>query len=124
FLLLAGFTQSSAARRVAVLYADSSKHTLRTIAGLEWSLRGCNPPCSLVVHYLKAQDQAQVAAINSYKPELLVTIGSTATAFADRGFPSLPIVFAKVLNPIESVFITSWVKPGCHLSGTALDIPV
>ncbi|MCC6962279.1 MAG: hypothetical protein IT585_03425 [candidate division Zixibacteria bacterium] len=123
-LLLLGSAQSFAARRVAVLYADSSKHTMRTIAGLEWSLRGCNPPCSLIIHYLKTQDQAQVAVINDYKPELLVTVGTTATAFADRSFPSLPIVFAKVLNPIESGFITSWDKPGSHVTGAALDIPV
>lgn len=123
-LLLSVAANAQASRRVAILYADSTKHTLRTISGLEWSLRGCDPPCTLVTRYLRILDETQVASIAAEKPELLVTIGTNATAFANRNFPQLPIVFAKVLNPIESGFIASWDKPGGRITGAALDIPV
>lgn len=113
-----------AGQRIAVLYSDSTKHTLRTISGLEWSLKSCDPPCQLIPHYLSATDEKQEGEVAALKPDILITIGSTATAFADKSFPAIPIVFAKVLNPIESGFITSWDKPGGHITGAALDIPV
>lgn len=111
-------------QRVAILYSDSTKHTLRTIAGLEWSLKNCDPPCQLLQHFLETADESQKSAIAALKPDVLLTVGNTATAFADKYFPQLPIVFAKVLNPIESGFIRSWDNPGGHLTGAALDIPV
>jgi putative ABC transport system substrate-binding protein len=69
-------------------------------------------------------DEEQKNEVGALKADVLITIGSTATAFADKNFPRTPIVFAKVLNPIESGFITSWDKPGAHITGAALDIPV
>jgi putative tryptophan/tyrosine transport system substrate-binding protein len=113
-----------AGQRVVLLYSDSTKHTLRTISGLEWSLKNCEPPCELVQHFVKNFDDAQKADIAGLKANVLLTIGTTATAFADKNFPKVPVVFAKVMNPIESGFINSWDKPGPHVTGAAMDIPV
>ncbi|MBK7093168.1 MAG: ABC transporter substrate-binding protein [bacterium] len=113
-----------AGQRIAVLYSDSTKHTQRTISGLEWSLKSCDPPCEMFQHYLSAIDEKQKSEVAALKPDILITIGSTATAFADKNFPAIPVVFAKVLNPIESGFIKSWDNPGGHVTGAALDIPV
>lgn len=126
-VLLAGLGRGVpvyAGSRVVLLYSDSTKHTLRTISGLEWSLKNCEPPCELVQHYVKIFDDAQKTEIAKLKADVLLTIGTTATAFADRNFPKVPVVFAKVMNPIESGFIASWDKPGAHVTGAALDIPV
>ncbi len=114
----------SAGQRIAILYSDSTKHTLRTIAGFEWSLKNCDPPCQLLPYFLKTTDESQKSQIGVLKPDILLAVGSTATAFADKFFPTTPIVFAKVLNPIESGFIRSWDNPGGHVTGAALDIPV
>lgn len=114
----------SAGQRIAILYSDSTKHTLRTIAGFEWSLKNCDPPCQLLPYFLKTTDESQKSQIGALKPDILLAVGSTATAFADKYFPTTPIVFAKVLNPIESGFIRSWENPGGHVTGAALDIPV
>ncbi len=114
----------SAGQRIAILYSDSTKHTLRTIAGFEWSLKSCDPPCQLFPYFLKTTDESQKSQITALKPAILLAVGSTATAFADKYFPTTPVVFAKVLNPIESGFIRSWDNPGGHVTGAALDIPV
>ncbi len=123
-VVLGAVVPVSAGQRIAILYSDSTKHTLRTISGFEWSLKNCDPPCQLLPYYLKTTDESQKSQISSLKPDILLAVGSTATAFADKYFPTTPIVFAKVLNPIESGFIRSWDNPSGHVTGAALDIPV
>lgn len=118
------WTDAQAAPQIAIIYSDSAKHTLRTIAGLEFSLRESQHDLEIREYFLIGTGDAQKQAIEASHPGLLVTIGSSSTAFADRAFPDLPIVFAKVLNPIESGFIQSWELPGRHITGAALDIPV
>jgi putative ABC transport system substrate-binding protein len=118
------WTDAQAARQIAIIYSDSTKQTLRTIAGLESSLSESQPDWEIKEYFLTGSGEAQKPTIEAAHPELLVTIGSNSTAFADRAFPNLPIVFAKVLNPIESGFIQSWEQPGRHITGAALDIPV
>ncbi len=117
-------TSLRAQQRIVLIYSDSTKHTLRTISGLEWSLKSCDPPCSIVPYYLKSGSEPERTEIAALKGAVLLTVGSIATAFADKHFPQTPVVFAKVLNPIESGFISSWDNPGGHVTGAALDIPV
>jgi putative ABC transport system substrate-binding protein len=112
-----------AARNIVVVYSDSSKHTLRTLSGLEWSLQDCQPKCEVSKFYLLDTDISARTKVDALKPDLLITVGSAATSFADKSFPNLPVVFAKVLNPMESGFIQSWEKSGRHVTGAALDIP-
>jgi len=118
------WTDAQAARQIAIIYSDSAKHTLRTISGLESTLRESQRDWEIREYFVIGTGEAQKLTIEAAHPELLVTIGSSSTAFADRAFPNLPIVFAKVLNPIESGFIQSWEQPGRHITGATLDIPV
>ena len=113
-----------AGRQIVIIYTDSSSHTTRTIAGLEWSLKESQAGCTITEFFLANTEPTQKKNIQALNPHLLITVGSTATSFADHAFPELPIVFAKVLNPIESGFIQSWERPGRHLTGATLDIPV
>lgn len=122
-LLLILLRNVHAGQQIVLIYSDSSKQTIRTIAGLEWSLKEKRPDCVAHEYFLKDISEAQKSGIEASHPELLITVGSTATAFADRNFPNIPIVFAKVLNPIESGFIQSWERPGRHITGAALDVP-
>ena len=121
-LVLSGHIEAGTTKHVAVIYSDTASYTVRTISGLEWSLQGSKFKCEITKYLLKDQDEANKSAIESGAPDLLVTIGSRATSFADKEFPKLPIVFAKVLNPLESGFIQTWDKPGRHLTGASLDI--
>ncbi len=122
--LLCGALPALAGPRVAVVYADSARNTMRTISGLTWGLSQGRPDLEVVEVFLPeiAKDAAQrIAAVN---PDLLVTLGTNCTNLADTSFPELPVIFAKVLNPIESGFLKSWEHPAGHLTGASLDIPV
>ncbi|MCK4858899.1 MAG: ABC transporter substrate-binding protein [candidate division Zixibacteria bacterium] len=122
YLLCSGNLQAQ--QSVAIIYADSSKNTLRTKAGLTWGLSNNSPDHEIVEFFLRPHQDNANEAIAAIKPQLLITIGSKPTAFAHEHFPHLPVVFAKVLNPIESGFIDSWKQPGGHITGASLDIPV
>lgn len=114
---------AGAESKLALIYADSTGHTLRTISGINWKLNNLTPPCEVVEYYLRGLDEEDADKVESMNPDILVTIGTSATDFAKTYLPDIPIVFAKVLNPIESGFIDSWDHPGKTVTGAALDIP-
>lgn len=112
------------AQRAVVVYADSAKNTLRTISGLTWGLSQNKPDLEITELLVPEPTPEAAKQITNLHPDLLVTLGTSLTAFARDNFPKLPIVFAKVLNPIESGFVQSWEQPGGHITGASLDIPV
>ena len=122
--LLCGTLPALAGPRVAVVYADSAKNTLRTISGLTWGLSQGRPDLEIVEVFLPEVGGDAAQRISEVNPDLLMTLGTNCTSLADTSFPELPIVFAKVLNPIESGFLEGWKRPGGHLTGASLDIPV
>jgi putative ABC transport system substrate-binding protein len=115
--------QARAEKRVALIYADSTAHTLRTISGIIWSLTNSVPQCDIEEYYLSDLDPSRADKVNAGKPDIVVTIGTSATAFANKNIPGIPLIFAKVLNPVESGFIKSFDDPGGRITGAALDIP-
>ncbi len=56
-------------------------------------------------------------------PDLILTIGTPATELAREFFPSTPVVFCMVLNPVADGLAESLVSSGCNLTGACLDIP-
>lgn len=117
-------TNADAGQRAVVVYADSAKNTLRTISGLSWVMSQNKPDLEIKEVFLPETSAAAGKQIADLKPDLLVTLGTDITRFAQENFPKTPIVFAKVLNPIESGFLQSWERPGGNITGASLDIPV
>jgi putative ABC transport system substrate-binding protein len=62
--------------------------------------------------------------IRDLAPDLVLTLGSTATRWAMSHTESAPIVFAMVLHPVSSELVQSLRRPGGRVTGAALDIPV
>lgn len=60
--------------------------------------------------------------VTSHAPRVIVTMGSTATAWALKRTQSTPVVFAMVLHPVQSGFARSFGSPGGRVTGAALDI--
>jgi len=56
------------------------------------------------------------------RPSVIVTLGSDATRWALEHTKRVPIVFAMVLQPVESGFIRSFERPGGRVTGAALDV--
>jgi putative ABC transport system substrate-binding protein len=63
---------------------------------------------------------AVLAAVSGAAPQLIISIGSLATAAVLKAPPVAPVVFSMVLYPRQSGFSSA---PGRQLSGVSLDIP-
>lgn len=68
----------------------------------------------------EAHAAAVLAAVGSAHPQLVITIGSLATAAVLKAAPATPVLFSMVLYPRESGFLTA---PTPHVTGVSLDIP-
>jgi putative tryptophan/tyrosine transport system substrate-binding protein len=64
-----------------------------------------------------------LSQIRDRRPTLILTLGSTATAFARGHVPDVPVVFCMVLNPVAGGLIPSMQSSGANLTGVSLDIP-
>ena len=57
------------------------------------------------------------------KPDLLVTVGTPASAAARQVTTTIPIVFYNVGDPVGSGFVASLARPGANLTGLASTSP-
>lgn len=64
-----------------------------------------------------------VQELRDYAPTVVVAIGTSATQFAVREFPDVPVVFAMVLYPVQAGIVPSLRRPGGRVTGAAMDIP-
>jgi putative ABC transport system substrate-binding protein len=67
---------------------------------------------------------AMISAIKTRRPDLILTIGSRATAIISQNFKDIPVVFTMVLYPVASEFVSSMDRPGKNVTGAALDVPI
>jgi putative ABC transport system substrate-binding protein len=77
-------------------------------------------------HVLGERETARdriLAQIRERRPALVLTVGSTATAFARGHVKDVPVVFCMVLNPVASGFVPTMASSGSNLTGASLDIP-
>jgi putative ABC transport system substrate-binding protein len=65
-----------------------------------------------------------IDSVNSLKPSLIVTVGTSATKLAQTNFTDIPIVFSSVMYPALSGFVESMAQPGKNTTGASLNIAV
>ncbi|RJP64719.1 MAG: hypothetical protein C4532_18945 [Candidatus Abyssobacteria bacterium SURF_17] len=83
--------------------------------------------CETITHNLKGETKDKddtLAKVRTFKPNLILTVGSRATGMASEHISDVPIVFSMVLYPVASEFVTSMDKPGGNLTGAAMDVPI
>lgn len=68
--------------------------------------------------------RATVESLKTIVPDILVTVGSTATETARREFPEVPIVFSSVLYPELSGFAGQGGTPKTNITGASLDVSI
>ncbi len=128
FLLTALVPTTGAAgpKKIAIISIDEEPNTLRTIKGVKASITryGLEPAYNEVIFTGNPDiDNDAIATLRSFNPDIIVTVGSYATARASQEFPNKPIVFATVINPQSSGFVAALDRPGGNITGAALDIP-
>ena len=83
--------------------------------------------CDTITYNLKGQPagaDAIISEIRKFQPNIILTVGSRATGVISENFEDTPIVFAMVLYPVASAFVSGMDKPGRNLTGAAMDVPI
>ncbi len=126
FLVSFAGNASANSIKLAIVYSDSLKSTLRTIKGIKSTI---STNYNEIVYYehLVTTDpneiEGQIAEIKGNNPKLILTIGSYATKIVSDRIKNKPIIFSAVLNPETSGFVESLSRPGGNITGASLDIP-
>jgi putative ABC transport system substrate-binding protein len=126
-LLLVVCGQTAAAQTVVFLATDTLTASKRAVAGAHSAIKEVRE--SAVFHdRLLSPDspnlKTQLDQIRTLKPDIIITVGSTATQLARDNFPKTPIIFAGVKYPVLSGFVESANRPGGRITGASLDIPI
>lgn len=94
--------------------------------GLKSVVRSANPTAQFV-EFLLSNDSSHARklsdSIRNLRPQLIVTTGTDATAFAKTNFTDIPVVFSSVMYPVISGFVESFNRPGHNITGASLSIP-
>ncbi len=112
---------------IALLTHDSLTSTMRTLHAARKVIKRQHQ--QVTFHHFLVRDDvhdnlAIADSINRVKPNVIVTVGSSATEFAQTNFPDVPVVFSAVMYPVMSGFVESLHKPGANITGSSLNIPV
>ncbi len=112
---------------IAVLMSDSLTSTMRTLRGAEKVIKREHSLATFHNFHISWSSEETPRIIDSVKavsPTLLLTIGSSATQFAQDNFADIPTVFAAVMYPVLSGFVKSAERPGKNITGASIDIPI
>ncbi|MFH1372551.1 MAG: ABC transporter substrate-binding protein [bacterium] len=113
--------------RIAVLTSDSLTSTNRTWQGARKAISRRYAQATFYRFQVNQSPHDALATIDSVhnlEPTLVLTIGSSATQFAQDNFPNIPTVFAAVMYPVLSGFVKTTVQPGGNITGASIDVPI
>lgn len=113
-------------KRITIITSDHLKSSARATYGVKKTLSSLKLQIkidSIIISGNESEYPSGIAKIKENRPDVLVTVGSSATRFAKENFPDLPIVFVAVKYPVLSGFVTSHEQPGGNITGASLDIP-
>jgi putative ABC transport system substrate-binding protein len=112
---------------VGIITRDSLKSTLRTLQGARKVIKRSHPGATF--HEFQVGDDAAdnlniLDSLDQVSPDVVLTVGSSATEFAKTNIEHVPIVFSAVKYPVLSGYVKSMAKPGGNITGASLNIPV
>ena len=125
--LAGGTSQASDGIHIAVLMSDSLTSTMRTLHGAQKVIRREHSQATFHNFHINwSSDEMPriVDSVHTIRPTLLLTIGSSATQFAQNNFADIPTVFAAVMYPVLSGFVESTARPGRNITGASIDVPI
>jgi putative ABC transport system substrate-binding protein len=119
-------TASVQAQRVVVVTTDTLTSTQRSISGAKSVVKGSNPAAQFfefIITSAPGSVDRVTDSIRSAKPDIIISTGSDATAYAKAKFPDIPTVFCSVMYPVISGFVETFNHPGRNITGASLSIP-
>lgn len=113
--------------RIVTIASDTVTSTTRVLQGVRSTLAKQHSAIAWRHYVVSVGAQSGTAVVDSIqkaKPDIIVTVGTSATILAKAHFPKIPIVFAAVLYPDMSGFVKTLGKPGGNITGASLNIPL
>lgn len=120
-LALVGVHGALAAGPSVVLVKTSTAPAFEAAAGAIAENLGAATVVTVDLGGERANGSQVLSAIRRARPRVILTVGSLATEVALADATPTPVVFAAVLYPEESGFVS---RPGRPVTGAALDPPV
>ncbi len=125
---LVAWTDNAYARskNIVILKGDDMTATSRSVQGVRTIVKRQHPDAEfhvLAVSFISESDRQVIDSIKVLQPQVIVTVGSSATRLARDNFVDIPIVFCAVKYPVLSGFVNSLQQPGGNITGASLNIP-
>ena len=123
-ILVASATRILAADvKITCLISDELKSTTRALAGARKVITRKYPDAQFETLLLDGHDGLIVDSVRKINPSVVLSIGSSATRYAQEHFSAYPVVFSSVKYPVLSGFVESIARPGGEITGASLNIP-
>ena len=119
--------QASEDIHVGIITRDSLKSTLRTLQGARKIIKRSHPGVTFYEFQIgdNVADNLNILdSLDQVSPNVILTVGSSATEFAKTNIENIPIVFSAVKYPVLSGYVKSMAKPGGNITGASLNVPV
>ena len=112
---------------IGIITRDSLKSTLRTLQGACKVIQHSHP--GVTFHEFHVSDNVTknlnlLDSLDKVSPDVILTVGSSATEFAQTNIENVPIVFSAVKYPVLSGYVKSMSNPGGNITGASLNVPV
>ena len=107
--------------------SDSLTSTDRCVRGAKKVLQSEHDHVTFhdfLIHQAPGRNSQTVDSVRAINPDVIITVGSSATEFARDNFNDIPVVFAAVKYPALSGYVASLDHPGGNITGASLNIPV
>jgi putative tryptophan/tyrosine transport system substrate-binding protein len=114
------------AQRIVVITTDTLTSTQRSISGAKTVVKSANAGAQFFEFQISAANATSTKtsdSISALRPDIIISSGSDATAYAKQHFPETPTVFCSVMYPVISGFVESFTRPGHNITGASLSIP-
>jgi len=131
FLTLSLFSiEAQAQRKIGVLMFSEEARYIEALKGIQDKLRegGFGEPKTTFIVEQAGGNKARAAELEqkfaAEKPDLIITLGTSATVAVSREIKDVPIVFSVVYDPVEAGIAKGWKSSGNNTTGSSSKIPM
>lgn len=131
FSLLSLFTgEARAEKKIGILMFSEETRYAEAARGFKESLAEAGFGASKVSYFSESAggNKAKAAEIAkkfaAIKPDLILSLGTSATLPLIREIKDVPIVFSVVYDPVDAGIATSWLSSGNNTTGTSPLVPM
>ncbi|MBI5586111.1 MAG: ABC transporter substrate-binding protein [Deltaproteobacteria bacterium] len=129
-LIVASFLAQASAEKIGILTFSEEARYLEAIKGFKDNLQKAGIKEPRVKFTLENAGASKARAVElaqklaAEKPDLIFTLGTSATVIAAREIKDVPIVFSTVYDPVEAGIAKDWRSSGNNTTGTSPLVPM